>query len=421
MKKACLIFFFVSFFKLAESQERGPKVFTSDIDHFWTAFDSIQTTSDSLKQLSYIQTLYIDQGTPGLKAFMEAREYSAPLWIHLIREYPRFWRSVRPNTLQVKNMSGTLESRIEKLKQLYPRLREAKMFFTIGGLRSGGTTMRDMVLIGTEIAAATSSTDVSEFTNPWLRSVFQHQSSGNIVPLNIHEYVHTQQNGEPKNLLATAIKEGSADFITALVMEKPLQANYIQYGREHDSLLKENFKRELFTTNYNDWLYNGSNAKTVADLGYYVGYAICESYYNKAKNKMQAIKEIIELNYSDDKAVENFFQQSGYIQQPVEYLKSKTPVVARIEPFSNDDSLVDPAITHVRIIFSRPMDTRHYSMDVGEKGKEDFPITGVDGFPDSLTIVLQVKLQPRHDYEFILTNRSFRSEDGYLLKPYLVR
>jgi hypothetical protein len=35
---------------------------------------------------------------------------------------------------------------------LYPELREAKMYFTVGGLNSGGTTVNNMILIGTEIA-----------------------------------------------------------------------------------------------------------------------------------------------------------------------------------------------------------------------------------------------------------------------------
>jgi hypothetical protein len=39
------------------------KVFTQDIDNFWVAFDSIQTTKDSIKQINFIQASYIDKGT----------------------------------------------------------------------------------------------------------------------------------------------------------------------------------------------------------------------------------------------------------------------------------------------------------------------------------------------------------------------
>ena len=169
------------------------KVITSDIDNFWIAYDSIQTTTDSLKQLNFIQTLYIDKGTKGLKAFMVLRNYNAKLWVALINRYPKFWNSIRPNTLTVKSYAAEIEKSIARFKELYPDLKEAKMYFTVGGLRSGGTTMNDMVLIGSEIATGNATTDVSEFTNNWLAGVFKDQQADNLVSLNIHEYVHTQQ------------------------------------------------------------------------------------------------------------------------------------------------------------------------------------------------------------------------------------
>jgi len=289
------------------------KVITSDIDNFWIAYDSIQTTTDSLKQLNFIQTLYIDKGTKGLKAFMVLRNYNAKLWVALINRYPKFWNSIRPNTLTVKSYAAEIEKSIARFKELYPDLKEAKMYFTVGGLRSGGTTMNDMVLIGSEIATGNATTDVSEFTNNWLAGVFKNQQIDNLVNLNIHEYVHTQQKGgDPKILLDKAIEEGSCDFIMELVIGKQIQNNYIVYGREHEATLKEEFKSDMLSTNISNWLYNGSTAKTVADLGYFMGYSICKAYCNNAPDKKKAIKEIIELNYSDSAAVEDFLKSSNY-------------------------------------------------------------------------------------------------------------
>src|SRR4051812_12682858 len=95
-----IVFIFITACFRSEGQKNtSQKVFTSDINNFWTAYDSCQTTADSLKQIHYIQTFYIDKGTPGLKAFMEARDYTPELWVSHIRKYPRFWNSIRPNTL----------------------------------------------------------------------------------------------------------------------------------------------------------------------------------------------------------------------------------------------------------------------------------------------------------------------------------
>ena len=414
---------------LASSAQPGePKVITSDIDNFWIAYDSIQTTADSIRQIHFIQTLYIDKGTKGLKAFMVLRDYSAKLWVDLIHMYPKFWRSIRPNTITVKSFAPAIEKSILEFKRLYPGLKDAKMYFTVGGLRSGGTTMNDMVLIGSEIATGNPSTDVSEFPNKWLEGVFKHQKIDNLVALNIHEYVHTQQKGNSKYLLGQSIQEGSCDFITELVIGNPLQNNYIVYGREHEPELKEHFKREMFTNFYNNWLYNGSSAKTVADLGYFMGYSICKTYYQQASDKQLAIKEIIELNYSDTLAVENFLNKSKYYAAPLDKtvlkqaFEAKKPFVVKLEPFANGDESVDPAIKELKIVFSIPMSKTGYSIDNGKRGKDYSPISGVGGFSeDGTAFTVKMELKPAHEYEFVITDRSFRSAEGYPLKRYEVK
>jgi hypothetical protein len=404
------------------------KVFTQDIDNFWTAFDSIRTTNDSLKQIDFIQTLYIDKGSEGLKAFMVARRYSAPLYVQLINKYPKFWNSIRPNTLAVKEQTDKIERSIKTLKALYPQLKNAKMYFTIGGLRSGGTVKDSMVLIGAEIATGDSTTDVSEFPSKWLAGVFKDQSADNLVSLNVHEYIHTQQNGESNNLLAQSITEGSCDFIAQLVLGKPLERNYIAYGLKHEEELKEAFKQEMFSNAYNKWLYNGGSSKTVADLGYFMGYEICKSYYNNSVNKKQAIRNIIELNYSDTTAVENFLKKSGYYKEPInkekleEAFQAKQPQLLKTEPLFNEGELIDTSLKQITFVFSKPMG-EGISINYGDKGKETYPITSVIGYSEDKTrFTVGLDLKPNHEYEFVVTNNQFRSQEGYpLLKDYLIK
>ncbi|MCF3109508.1 hypothetical protein LL912_12065 [Niabella sp. CC-SYL272] len=414
----------------AAAQPNAQKVFTEDIDHFWTAYDSCRTTTDSLKQLHFVQTLYVDKGTEGLLAFMKARDYSAPLWVSLIRNYPRFWNSIRPATNTVKSKAGDIETSIQKFKRLYPQLRPAKMYFTIGGFRSGGTTMNDLVLVGTEIAAAGPSTDVSEFPEKWkwLTDVFRSQRLDNIVSLNVHEYVHTQQRGEAVNLLGDCIMEGACDFVTELVMGRLLQNNYIVYGRAHETELKAQFKTEMFSPASGNWLYNASSAATVADLGYFMGYTICKQYYKIAVNKQQALREIIELDYSDTAAVEAFLRKSQYFKEPlyktqlVQAYEAKRPMVTGTAPFVNGDTLVDPAVKEIHILFSAPMDKRRYSVTPGEKGKETWPVTGITGFSaDGTAFTLQLDLRPGREYEIRVSERNFASAEGFFLKPYTVK
>jgi len=165
----------------AFSQEPA-KIFTSDIDNFWVAYDSIQKTDDFSKKLNFINKLYIEKGSEGLKAFMELRDYNDSLYVKLIDGYPKFWNSVRPNTFSIKNKSNEFNKAFKNFKRLYPQLKNAEMYFIIGGLRSGGTTFGNMILIGAEIATANPTTDVSEFRNDWLKNVFQGNPSTILFP-----------------------------------------------------------------------------------------------------------------------------------------------------------------------------------------------------------------------------------------------
>src|ERR1700743_2960486 len=89
------LFLFLPFIAAAQTRQL---VFTSDIDHFWTAFDSAKMTADTLRQRQYFQRLYVDRASDGLKEFRRVRNYSAPLYVRLINKSPRFWqRAARCN------------------------------------------------------------------------------------------------------------------------------------------------------------------------------------------------------------------------------------------------------------------------------------------------------------------------------------
>ncbi|MHA4842589.1 gliding motility protein GldB-related protein [Flavitalea antarctica] len=289
-------------------------VYTSDIDNFWKAYDSVISTDDRGKQINFMQTLYIDVGTEGLKAFINARNYSAENYIRLINDYPAFWKSVRKNTLAIKSQVDQIEKSVDRFRLLYPSIRPAGIYFTIGGLKSGGTTTDNMVLIGAEMAAADTGTDASELSN-WLRSVFSSQINGNIVGLNIHEYVHTQQKKKGSSLLAQCLQEGSADFIAELVTRQKNLNDYMIYGQNNETSLKLRFRNEMWRRSISNWLYNGEKSDH-PDLGYFMGYTICRAFYNRATDKKQAIKDIIELDFSSKDSVSAFLDKSYYYENP---------------------------------------------------------------------------------------------------------
>ncbi|HNL08794.1 MAG TPA: hypothetical protein PKH93_14545, partial [Chitinophagales bacterium] len=343
--------------------------------------------------------------------FMKARDYSDTLFVNHILKYPKFWQSIRGKTLSIKNQTPLIAASLKRLKKLYPALRPAIMYFTIGGLRSGGTTDKDMVLIGSEILVGDSQTVVSEFTDEWLKSIFEAKETPDIVYLNTHEYIHTQQKDGFVNVLSQAIKEGSCDFIAELVLQQPIKTVYTDYGDAHFEAVKAAFKQDMFSDRTHWWLYNGrSKTNSAPDLGYYMGYKICQSYYQNAKNKRQAIKNIIELDYSNGVAVENFLRDSHFFsehidpQQLLAEYQRNLPEIVQIEPFENGSHDVPTNIRYIKITFSKPMEA--VSFDFSAYGPEHFPLANIAGYEnDNRTIILEtVALQPQTTYDFYVNN-----------------
>lgn len=288
-----------------------------DVARFWTAYDAVRAETSPEAQKAVFQRLYIDAGTPGLAALMEAKGYTADTYLQAIRAYPAYWDSVRPRTALAAGALTRLEGHLERFRALYPELRPAGIYFEVGALRSAGTTQGDKVLLGVEMATGDESVDTSEMPaglQRFFASYFASKPLENLDLLAVHEVVHTQQGGERPNLLAQAVYEGVADFVAEQVTGRMPDLAYVTYGPAHDEAIKAAFRRDMAGEDFSGWLYNSAdNAFGVRDLGYYVGYAITRGYYDRAPDKAAALKTMLELDYSDPAAVQAFVDASGYL------------------------------------------------------------------------------------------------------------
>jgi hypothetical protein len=401
---------------------------TYDIDNFWKAYDKIVGTSDSAQQYRYINEEYIGKASAGLEGMMQVREYTAKSYVDAINSYPKYWASIRNNTLKARSLAEGIGSGIEKLKLLYPALRPANLYFVIGALRSPGTISDGKILIGSELALADEHTITSEFpsSRDHLKDYFKSNPINNTVFLNVHEYVHTQQKVPEYILLYQSIYEGVAEFVAEKATGAISTTPAIAYGKKHEQQVKEKFIKEMFSPYTSNWLYNSrQNVFDTRDLGYYVGYAICENYYNKANDKKRAIKEMIELDYSNEAAFEKFITASGYFPVTLRtaramYEKSR-PVVIGIKEFKNGSKAVDAKLSRISIEFSTPMDTRYRSFELGPLGIDNLlRMAGFVGFSeDGKTASFDIKLEPGKQYQVII-GEGFRSLDAVPLQPYLV-
>ncbi len=118
------------------------------------------------------------------------------------------------------------------------------------------------------------------------------------------------------------MEEGVADFVAELAYGKSLvktnPKGHTAFGVKNEKKVWEEFKTDMFKT-FDDkmgWLYGQRKIgkDTVSDLGYFMGYVIAKTYYKKSKNKQNAVKEMIETDFTDKNA-RLFLLSSGYLTE----------------------------------------------------------------------------------------------------------
>lgn len=426
MKNLCLALILV-FIQSSFSQTFEQKIVSTDIDNFWNAYQKIISTNDSIKQYQYLREFYLDKGTPGLKSLIEVRNYTPKEFLSSIINYPKFWKSLKPNTANLTELYSEIETDIHKLKEAYPELKPAVIYFSIGAFRTNGTIQNNRILIGSELTLADETT-VTEELPLWRQSFYrEYNPRKNAALLCTHEYVHTQQKELVENLLPMCLYEGIAEFISCKVTGKKSNSPAIEFGKNNEQEIISQFVSDLYigSNNYN-WLWgeNRNNLK-VRDLGYYIGYEISERYYNAAKDKIEAIKTLIELDYKNEKAIEELVNTSKLLPKNLKELQrdyeKQRPAVIAITPFKNGNQKVKSGLTTFTITFSEPLNGYHTGLDFGPLGEEFCPKISPERnwSSDKKSWTFKADLKPNKKYQILITN-SFRKENGIRLKPYLI-
>ena len=334
---------------------------TRDIPNFWRAYD-LAAGKDSAERVRIFRTVYLEPGSPGLHDWTRARlmnrdtvlarlraagwgkdrfdslprdsadkifvpfaqQSAAEELVRALTRYPRLYASLRAATLAV-DTNGTVTSGIRrglaKLAALYPEARFPNIYFLMGTTSTGGTTGRSGMLIGTEQVSIGPDTPVDELP-PWAQSLrLMHSGPASLVGLVVHEAVHTQQKprpeGQHETLLRHALAEGIADFLAELAVGPSAAHTPRQvYGGAHEHEVWVDFQRDMERYEPNDstiktWMYNGmlpeGKNHGAIDIGYWVGFRIAGTYYNRAADKRAAVRDLLEL-----KDPEAILRASGY-------------------------------------------------------------------------------------------------------------
>jgi hypothetical protein len=297
MKKNCLglAFAVVAWISICvPAQSAETMIHTDDVDLFYKVYDA----ADGHPTAEQLQRDYLDAGSEGLHNLAKLRNVSGVRIADTLSKHPELYVKARGCTAALPRVRERVEVALRNLVRLYPQARTPPVTIAVGrGKPVGVGSPVTGLQIGLEALCS------AEWMNPNVEDRFVH--------VLVHEYAHVQQvrelvDDEHPTVLGRSLIEGAAEFVAALTSGKTGYAHFdaLTKGRERE--IETAFVADVDQTELSRWVDNSTMEKG-NDLGYWVGYRICKAYYQRATDKRQALREILEL--SDPHA---FLAKSGW-------------------------------------------------------------------------------------------------------------
>lgn len=135
--------------------------------------------------------------------------------------------------------------------------------------------------------------------------------------------------------------------------------------------------------------------------------------YEKNRDKYPTLESFM------PEIVKFFNKTASEIDTLKKKIDAKRPKVNSIQPFDNNSTNVDYNIKQIVISFDKELKGKGYSIFEGEKGEKAFPEMGEISYSkDKKKLIIEVKLKPNKEYQFVLTGWSFKSKDGFAMNEY---
>jgi Predicted Zn-dependent protease (DUF2268) len=272
----------------------APDVRIEDVARFYAVYDAAhgRPTAEQL------QLEYLDKGTEDLRTFLKLRGTTAARIAESITQQPQLYADARRCATVLPRARTRLGSVLRRLRDIYPAARLPPVTVVIGRGRPIGVGSPVTGLqIGLEALCGVTYSDADP--------------EDRFVHIVAHEYVHAQQprelvDDENPTVLEGSLVEGAAEFVGELISGAVSYAQQAASLRGREAQIDSRFVADLDKRDLSDWLYNGSMEKA-GDIGYWVGYRIVKTYYDRAQDKRAAVRDIIEMR--DPKA---FLANSGW-------------------------------------------------------------------------------------------------------------
>ncbi len=270
---------------------------TKAMTYFWEYLDRALKDTSKAK---LIFKEYLFEGPRSLRDFYVVRYINLDnMYGQMINGSPEYYLYLKEhfNLDSMEAMRSTTTKWMQNFKSIYQDAVFPKVYVVPGILNSGGTATEMGLFVGGDMYGKSASMPVKGLSD-WQKGAIMRLQD--LPGLTLHELMHFQQNYQDHEfgdtVLAQIIGEGVCDFLVELSSGIPLQNSNLNYleNEKNRELVLQDLKRELLTEDSSNWLYNGGSIENRPhDLGYTIGYLITKSYYENAKDKKEAIKELL--------------------------------------------------------------------------------------------------------------------------------
>ena len=284
---------------------------TRSLDHFWPYFNqALRDTTHAKKLLKE----YVLSGSPAIRDYYTIRYINVDnMYQTMIRDIPNHYHLTR-EVFAASNLDAVKQevtTMMRTFSDLYEPAVFPKVYIVPGINNSGGTASNLGLFVGAEKF-------VRPLDKPWSALSQLHRDSltsmEGMQGLIMHELMHFQQNYHDQEngnkVMGGIIMEGVCDFMVELCSGEVRKEDKLDYLDQPENLkfIMDALKKDLYTDNFSNWLYNGNTIKDrPGDIGYTVGYKICKSYYEQSADKKKAIFTL--LNTDD---FEEIYRNSAY-------------------------------------------------------------------------------------------------------------
>ncbi|MEM8900987.1 MAG: hypothetical protein AAGC85_22935 [Bacteroidota bacterium] len=307
---------------LAEIEARNNSVdnfeiVPTPISRFWTYFD--QALADTANAKEYLSA-YICEGSYALRDYYHIRyENVEKMNGVMIKQNPEYYQYVREHITaeEIENITQEAEQMMVNLSKLYPKAVFPKTYLIPDLINGSGTLTELGLFIGVTMFAKSDSMP-DENLNDWQKGTITEFE--NMKFDLVHELMHFQQSYSDLRtrelLVGKLIEEGVCNFLVSLCIEgesskiSPLEKRnqeYIKDPENYERLMAE-LKEKLYTHDLSKWMHNGGwITDRPSNLGYSIGFLICQSYYENSSDKKKAIYELLNTDRFED-----IYEQSDF-------------------------------------------------------------------------------------------------------------